>query len=180
MVFFLTRSSLRGFVAGMEHLLDPTALLREHGLRVTRQRSAVIEVLRSTPHSRAETVIQRVRDSADEATGGRAVSVQAVYDVLNALTERGVVRRIQPAGAVARYELATGDNHHHVVCRRCEAMLDVECATGQAPCLDAADHAGFAIDEAEVIYWGLCPSCRPADAEASSDRTTTTTRRSTP
>ncbi|GGF34039.1 ferric uptake regulation protein FurA [Marmoricola endophyticus] len=149
----------------MSHL-DPSDLLREHGLRVTRQRSAVIEVLRSEPHSRAEAVIDLVRDRADVATGGRAVSVQAVYDVLNTLTARGVVRRIQPAGAVARYELATGDNHHHAVCRSCGAMHDVECATGSAPCLDAdpAPHTsgfeGFVIDEAEVIYWGLCPDCQ--------------------
>ena len=126
--------------------------LREAGLRVTRQRLAVLTVLHDHPHT--DTVIRRVR----EATGD--VSHQAVYDVLRALTDAGLVRRIQPTGSVARYEVRVGDNHHHVVCRSCAAIADVDCAVGEAPCLTASDDHGFAVDEAEVTYWGLCPDCR--------------------
>ena len=132
--------------------------LREAGLRVTRQRLAVLTVLHDHPHPDTDTVIRRVR----EATGD--VSHQAVYDVLRALTDAGLVRRIQPTGSVARYEVRVGDNHHPVVCRSCAAIADVDCAVGEAPCLTASDSHGFLIDQAEVTYWGLCPSCAAAAA----------------
>ena len=132
----------------------PEQLLREAGLRVTRPRLAVLGALEAHPHAGADTVLGVVRRELG------AVSTQAVYDVLNVLAERGVARRIQPAGSVARYELRSGDNHHHVVCRHCGAVDDVDCATGTAPCLDAATTHGFVIDEAEVTYWGSCPDCQ--------------------
>ena len=122
-------------------------------MRVTRPRLAVLEALRYHRHVDTDTVIALVR--ADLPT----VSRQAIYDVLRALTEAGLVRRIQPAGATARYESRVGDNHHHVVCRSCGAIADVECAVGHAPCLTASDDHGFVIDEAEVVYWGYCPDC---------------------
>jgi Fe2+ or Zn2+ uptake regulation protein len=144
--------------------VDPTTLLRGSGLRVTRQRVAVLAALAAEPHAGAEAVLRRVREQV-----GR-VSTQAVYDVLHTLTDRGLLRRIQPAGSTARYELRVGDNHHHVVCRRCGAMADIDCASGAAPCLDAADldqHApGFVVDEAEVTYWGVCSTCSMAPADA--------------
>jgi Fur family transcriptional regulator, stress-responsive regulator len=127
--------------------------LRAAGLRVTKPRLAVLRALEEHPHSDTSTVIDAVRTRLD------AVSHQAVYDCLGALTDAGLVRRIQPAGSVARYELLRGDNHHHLVCRGCGAMTDVACAVGTAPCLDVQHDHGFAIDEAEVIYWGLCQSC---------------------
>jgi len=122
-------------------------------MRVTRPRLAVLEALRDHRHVDTDTVIALVR--ADLPT----VSHQAIYDVLRALTEAGLVRRIQPAGATARYESRVGDNHHHVVCRSCGAIADVECAVGHAPCLTASDDHGFVVDEAEVGYWGACPDC---------------------
>ena len=128
-------------------------LLREAGLRVTRPRVAVLTAVHEHPHADTETLIGVVRDDLGE------VSHQAVYDVLRALTAAGLVRRIQPAGSVARYESQTGDNHHHVVCRACGSITDVECAVGETPCLTASHDHGFAIDEAEVVYWGLCPTC---------------------
>jgi Fur family ferric uptake transcriptional regulator len=127
--------------------------LRSVGLRVTRPRLAVLHALQGHPHADTESVIRLAR--ADLG----AVSHQAVYDVLRALTDAGLVRRIQPAGSVARYEVRVGDNHHHVVCRECGDMQDVDCAVGHAPCLTASDDAGFTIDEAEVVYWGRCPTC---------------------
>ena len=132
----------------------PERLLRDAGLRVTRPRLAVMEALVEHPHAGADTVLGVVRRDH----GG--VSTQAVYDVLNVLAERGIARRIQPAGSVARYELRSGDNHHHVVCRDCGTVDDVSCATGEAPCLDASTGHGFVIDEAEVTYWGICPQCQ--------------------
>ncbi|WP_203736515.1 Fur family transcriptional regulator [Catellatospora chokoriensis] len=129
------------------------AQLRAVSLRVTQPRLAVLAVLGDHPHVDTETVIALVR--ADHP----AVSHQTVYDVLRALTEAGLVRRIQPAGTVARYESRVGDNHHHVVCRSCGAIADVDCAVGAAPCLTASDDHGFAVDEAEVVYWGVCPGC---------------------
>ena len=135
---------------------DVETLLRGSGLRVTRPRLAVLEVLRDHPHADTESVIARVRDDL-----GR-VSHQAVYDVLRALTDAGLLRRIQPAGSVARYEVRVGDNHHHLVCRTCGVITDVECAVGEAPCLTAADDHGFVIDQAEVVYWGTCPECAAA------------------
>ncbi|GLZ40547.1 transcriptional repressor [Actinokineospora sp. NBRC 105648] len=122
-------------------------------MRVTRPRLAVLSVLRDHPHVDTETVISLVRV---EHPG---VSHQAVYDVLRVLTDAGLVRRIQPAGATARYESRVGDNHHHVVCRACGAIADVECAVGHAPCLTASDDHGFVVDEAEVVFWGTCPDC---------------------
>ena len=132
---------------------DPAARLRSVSLRVTRPRLAVLEALRDHRHVDTDAVIALVR--ADLPT----VSHQAIYDVLRALTEAGLVRRIQPAGATARYESRVGDNHHHVVCRSCGAIADVECAVGHAPCLTASDDHGFVVDEAEVVYWGYCPDC---------------------
>jgi Fur family ferric uptake transcriptional regulator len=137
---------------------DIEVQLRQSGLRVTRPRVAVLTVLRDHPHTDTDTIIRRVREVAGD------VSHQAVYDVLRALTEAGLVRRIQPTGSVARYEVRVGDNHHHVVCRSCGVIADVDCAVGEAPCLDASDRQGFLIDQAEVTYWGLCPSCAAAAA----------------
>ena len=132
---------------------DPRQLLHAVGLRVTSPRLAVLESVRRHPHADTDTVLQAVR--ADLG----AVSHQAVYDVLRALTAAGLVRRIEPAGSVARYEARVGDNHHHVVCRGCGAIADVDCVTGAAPCLTASDDSGFVIDEAEVVYWGRCGAC---------------------
>ncbi len=127
--------------------------LREAGLRVTQQRVAVLDAVRRLPHADTESLIGAVRAQYGE------VSHQAVYDVLKALTEARLVRKIQPLGTVARYESRVGDNHHHVVCRSCGAIADVDCAVGDTPCLTASDPGGFVIDEAEVIYWGSCPDC---------------------
>jgi len=132
---------------------DFEAQLRSASLRVTRPRLAVLTALRDQRHVDTDTVISLVRTELP------AVSHQAVYDVLRALTEAGLVRRIQPAGATARYEARVGDNHHHVVCRSCGAIADVECAVGHTPCLTASNDHGFVIDEAEVVYWGTCPDC---------------------
>ncbi|WP_132877228.1 Fur family transcriptional regulator [Tamaricihabitans halophyticus] len=128
-------------------------MLREAALRVTRPRVAVLAAVHDRPHADTESVISAVRACLGE------VSHQAVYDVLRALTTAGLLRRIQPHGSVARYESRTGDNHHHLVCRSCGAIADVDCAVGEAPCLTAADDHGFAVEEAEVIYWGVCPDC---------------------
>lgn len=127
--------------------------LRSGGLRVTRPRLAVLRALHANPHSDTEAIIQLARAELG------SVSHQAVYDVLRALTGAGLVRRIQPAGSLARYEVRVGDNHHHVVCRTCGQVQDVDCAVGDAPCLTASDDAGFRIDEAEVVYWGRCRTC---------------------
>jgi Fur family ferric uptake transcriptional regulator len=128
--------------------------LRAAGLRVTRPRLAVMAVVGEHPHADTNAVISRVRDHVGE------VSHQAVYDVLQALTNAGLVRRIQPLGSVARYESRIGDNHHHVVCRSCGAVADVDCAVGATPCLVPSIDHEYEIDEAEVIYWGICPDCR--------------------
>jgi Fur family transcriptional regulator, stress-responsive regulator len=135
---------------------DFEAQLRAVSLRVTRPRLAVLAALRDHPHVDTDTVIRLVR--ADHPT----VSHQAIYDVLRALTDAGLVRRIQPTGATARYESRVGDNHHHVVCRSCGAIADVNCAVGYAPCLTASVDQGFVVDEAEVVYWGTCPECATA------------------
>nr|WP_197501732.1 Fur family transcriptional regulator [Mycobacterium sp. 852002-51057_SCH5723018] len=135
--------------------------LRMADLRVTRPRIAVLEAVHSHPHADTESIFSAVR------VGLPDVSRQAVYDVLNALTAVGLVRRIQPLGLVARYEARVGDNHHHVVCRSCGVIADVDCAVGEAPCLTPSDDNvldGFVLDEAEVIYWGLCPDCSTADS----------------
>ncbi|MCL8025980.1 Fur family transcriptional regulator [Nocardioides bruguierae] len=144
----------------MTETTAPEALLRGAGLRVTRPRLATLRALSAMPHAETEAVIAAVRADLGE------VSHQAVYDVLRALTEAGLVRRIQPQGSVARYETRAGDNHHHVVCRGCGSIADVDCAVGHAPCLTPqADH-GFVVDEAEVVYWGTCPDCARAAATA--------------
>ena len=130
--------------------------LRAASLRVTRPRLAVLHAVHEHPHLDTDAVISRVREDLG------AVSHQAVYDVLRALTDAGLLRRIQPAGATARYESRVGDNHHHVVCRSCGAIGDVDCAVGHAPCLTASDSRGFVVDEAEVVYWGTCPDCAAA------------------
>jgi Fur family transcriptional regulator, stress-responsive regulator len=128
-------------------------MLRDAELRVTRPRVAVLSAVRDHPHADTDSIIGVVRDDFGD------VSHQAVYDILRALTTAGLVRRIQPSGSVARYESRTGDNHHHVVCRTCGAIADADCAVGTTPCLTASDDHGYAIDEAEVIYWGQCPDC---------------------
>ncbi|HWI43368.1 MAG TPA: Fur family transcriptional regulator [Nocardioides sp.] len=132
---------------------DFQQLLRDAALRVTRPRLAVLDAVRRHPHADTETVIAAVRQELPE------VSHQAVYDSLHTLSDAGLVRRIKPAGSVARYETRTGDNHHHVVCRSCGVIADVDCAVGYAPCLTASDNHGFVVDEAEVTYWGTCPDC---------------------
>jgi Fur family transcriptional regulator, stress-responsive regulator len=128
-------------------------MLRGVSLRVTSPRVAVLAAVHDHPHADTQTLVGVVRRQLG------VVSQQAVYDVLRVLTDTGLVRRIQPTGSVARYESRTGDNHHHVVCRSCGVIADVDCAVGSAPCLTASDDHGFAIDEAEVVYWGLCPEC---------------------
>ena len=136
--------------------LDVEQLLRGAALRVTRPRVAVLTAVYEHPHADTDSIIGVVREDLGE------VSHQAVYDVLRALTAAGLVRRIEPSGSVARYESRVGDNHHHVVCRSCGFLADVDCAVGVTPCLTASDDHGFAIDEAEVVYWGLCPTCSMA------------------
>jgi Fe2+ or Zn2+ uptake regulation protein len=137
---------------------DFEGMLRGAELRVTRPRLAVLEAVHAHPHADTDSIIGAVR------TAVPTVSHQAVYDVLRALTAAGLVRRIQPSGSVARYEARVGDNHHHVVCRSCGAIADVDCAVGEVPCLTATDDQGFTIDEAEVTYWGLCSACATAPA----------------
>jgi Fur family transcriptional regulator, stress-responsive regulator len=132
-------------------------LLRAHGLRVTKPRLAVLEVLAEGGHLEVEDIARRARDRLD------SVSTQAVYDVLGALSRAGLARRIEPAGSSARFEARVGDNHHHIVCRGCGAITDVDCAVGERPCLHPSDTHGFALDEAEVTFWGLCPNCQKLD-----------------
>jgi Fur family ferric uptake transcriptional regulator len=129
-------------------------LLRSRGLRVTRPRLAVLEVLANGGHLEVDDIARQVRDRLD------SVSTQAVYDVLGALSQAGLARRIEPAGSPARFEARTGDNHHHLVCRTCGTVVDVDCVVGYAPCLDPNDGHGFTVDEAEVTFWGLCPACQ--------------------
>ena len=148
-------------------VLLPSAMLRDAGLRVTQPRLAVMAALERHPHAATDVIIAAAREA-------RPVSHQAVYDVLHTFADLGLVRRIQPAGSVARYELRVGDNHHHVVCRSCGDVVDIDCATGSAPCLDPSGldvHApGFVLHEAEVTYWGLCAACARA-AEPQPDLT---------
>jgi Fur family ferric uptake transcriptional regulator len=129
-------------------------LLQEAGLRVTGPRVSVLRALTDRPHAAADTIADAVRDKVG------AVSTQAIYDVLRACSEAGIVRRIQPAGSPARYELRVRDNHHHLVCRTCGTVGDVDCAVGDAPCLEPSTDLGFVVDEAEVVFWGICPVCR--------------------
>jgi Fur family ferric uptake transcriptional regulator len=141
---------------------NPAELLRQHGLRVTAQRLAVLRAVSVRQHGTADDVAEVVRAEIG------AISHQAVYDALGILADNGLIRRIQPDGSAARYEDRVGDNHHHLICRTCGRMVDVDCAVGVAPCLTAADDSGYEIEEAEVVYWGRCPEClaeasRPAE-----------------
>lgn len=140
-------------------VVDGPALLRRHGLQVTAQRLAVLEAVSEQPHRTADDIDRTVRTELG------AISRQAVYDALAAFADNGIIRRIQPAGSPARYENRVGDNHHHLICRSCNRMTDVDCAVGYTPCLTAADASGYEIDEAEVIYWGRCPECTAAARE---------------
>jgi len=139
---------------------DNGAVLRRHGLQVTAQRLAVLRAVSGGPHRAADDIYKVVGAEIG------AISRQAVYDALATLTDKGLVRRIQPAGSPARYEDRVGDNHHHLICRTCARMVDVDCAVGDTPCLTATDDAGYEVDEAEVIYWGRCPECAAAAAAA--------------
>ena len=132
---------------------DPAHLLRQRGIQVTAQRLAVLRAVAGQPHITADGVAEAVRAEIG------AISLQSVYDALGLLAEKGLLRRIQPVGSPARFENRVGDNHHHLICRICGRVVDVDCAVGSAPCLTAADDQGFEIDEAEVAYWGRCPEC---------------------
>lgn len=142
----------------VEPPIDPARLLRDHGLQVTAQRLAVLRAVTDLPHGTADDVAALVRSDIG------AISRQTVYDALGILTEQGLIRAIQPAGSPARFEDRVDDNHHHVVCRSCGRMADVDCAVGAAPCLMAADDSGYKIEEAEVVFWGRCPDCTQAAA----------------
>jgi Fur family transcriptional regulator, stress-responsive regulator len=137
-------------------LSDPADLLRRHGVQVTAQRLAVLEAVSKRPHGTTDEIEEIVRVEIG------AISRQAVYDALGVLSDKGLIRRIQPARSPARYEDRVDDNHHHLVCRTCGATVDVPCAVGNKPCLEAAEDNGFIVDEAEVIYWGTCPVCQKA------------------
>lgn len=142
---------------------DPAELFRRHGVQVTAQRLAVMEAVANLPHCTADDVVQAVR--ADIG----AISRQAVYNALGVLADTGLIRRIEPAGSPARFEDRVGDNHHHLICRTCGRLEDVDCAVGTAPCLTAAADLGYEIDEAEVVYWGRCPDCLAKDPDPASD-----------
>jgi Fur family ferric uptake transcriptional regulator len=137
---------------------DVEQQLRDVGLRVTRQRTTVLSAVATHPHADTQSIIDIARRSVPD------LSHQAVYDALRALTAAGLLRCIEPAGSVARYETRTGDNHHHLICRTCGAIVDVDCAVGAAPCLTPAQDHGYSIDQAEVLYWGRCPTCVSADS----------------
>lgn len=149
---------------------DFERVLRAAGLRVTRPRMAVLSAAHEHPHADTESLFRAARGSLGE------VSHQAVYDVLRALTEAGLLRRLQPSGSVARYEARVGDNHHHVVCRSCGAIADVDCAAGASPCLTPSDDQGFVIDEAEVTYWARCAECVAAARTTTSSQHHRTSR----
>lgn len=142
-----------------EKLSDPAHLLRQHGVQMTPQRLAVLKAVSRRPHGTTDEIEDLVR--AEIGT----ISRQAVYDALGILTDKGLIRRIQPARSPARYEDRVDDNHHHLVCRNCGATVDVPCAVGYKPCLEAADDYGFVVDEAEVVYWGTCPDCQSASSQ---------------
>ena len=159
---------------------DPAELLRERGIQVTAQRLGVLRAVAGQPHISADEVAEIVRAEIG------AISLQSVYDALGVLVAEGLLRRIQPAGSPARFEDRVGDNHHHLICRVCARVVDVDCAVGSAPCLSAADDKGYEIEEADVAYWGRCPDClaksRPAPAKATAgtrhkQKTTRRTRR---
>lgn len=136
-----------------ENAVDLPDALRAAGMQVTAQRLAVYQAVESSPHAMADDIYQAVLEELG------VVSRQAVYDALNAMAENGIIRRIQPAGSPARYEHRV-DNHHHLVCRSCSKLIDIDCAVGEAPCLEPQHDHGYEIDEAEVTYWGICPSCQ--------------------
>lgn len=161
---------IRGYAPVMaeKSATDDDSFLRRHGLNVTAQRLAALRAVAGRPHLTADEAYEAVQ------TEMGAISRQAVYDALAAFTERGLLRRIQSGGAPARYENRVGDNHHHLICRTCGRMVDVDCAAGYAPCLTATDASGFEIDEAEVVYWGRCPECMETDRETIPERGRTT------
>ncbi len=142
---------------------DPAELLRQRGIQVTAQRLAVLRAVSGTPHTTADAVAEVVRAEIG------AISLQSVYDALGVLVAEGLIRRIQPAGSPARFEDRVGDNHHHLICRGCGRVVDIDCAVGAAPCLTAADDRGYEIDEAEVAFWGRCPECQARAGAAPSD-----------
>jgi Fur family ferric uptake transcriptional regulator len=146
-------------VGVVTHTHDFESLLRGVDLRVTRPRISVLHAVYGNPHADTDSIIGAVRDDLGD------VSHQAVYDVLRALTTAGLLRRIQPAGSVARYESRVADNHHHIVCRSCGSIADIDCAVGHKPCLTASDDHGYSIDEAEVVFWGVCPACSTSPAD---------------
>jgi Fe2+ or Zn2+ uptake regulation protein len=149
-----------------EHAFDARGALRAAGLRVTNPRMTVLSAVNARPHSTVETIATDVRHTLG------SVSTQAVYDVLRACSDAGLVRRIEPAGSPALFERRIGDNHHHVVCRRCGVVADVDCAENAAPCLSPPDSLGFVVDEAEVVFWGYCPQCQStASTQTTSNRT---------
>ena len=148
---------------------DPADLLRQRGIQVTAQRLAVLRAVSTQPHIAADAVAEAVRAEIG------AISLQSVYDALGVLVTEGLIRRIQPAGSPARFEDRVGDNHHHLICRVCGRVVDVDCAVGKAPCLNASDDSGYEIDEAEVAYWGRCPDCQgksktPTSAKAATGK----------
>jgi Fur family transcriptional regulator, stress-responsive regulator len=143
---------------------DPVDLLRQRGIQVTAQRLAVLRAVSREPHIMADAVAEAVRTEIG------AISLQSVYDALGVLVTEGLIRRIQPAGSPARFEDRVGDNHHHLICRACGRVVDVDCAVGRAPCLTAHDDNGYQIDEAEVAYWGRCPECQGTSKATSSSR----------
>ncbi|MEV6337051.1 transcriptional repressor [Nocardia vinacea] len=145
------------------NLTDPRERLRAAGLRVTAPRVAVLAAVVARPHSDADRVAATVRETLG------SVSTQAVYDVLRACVNAGILRRIEPAGSPALYEARVADNHHHLVCRSCDTVVDIDCVVGTAPCLEPEDAHGFVIDEAEVVFWGLCPTCRTHSAKEAAD-----------
>ena len=153
---------------------DPADLLRQRGIQVTAQRLAVLRAVAAQPHISADSAAEVVRAEIG------AISLQSVYDALSVLVTEGLIRRIEPAGSPARFEDRVGDNHHHLICRGCGHMVDVDCAVGPAPCLTAADDRGYEIDEAEVVYWGRCPDClAQASASSPADGVETPTQKST-
>ena len=151
---------------------DSAALLRQRGIQVTAQRLAVLRAVAGQPHITADAVADVVRTEIG------AISLQSVYDALSLLVAEGLIRRIQPAGSPARFEDRVGDNHHHLICRTCGRVVDVDCAVGSAPCLTAADERGYEIDEAEIAYWGRCPDCVAQSLTASPANPPTGARRS--
>ena len=147
--------------------IEAAALLREHGMHVTAQRIAVLNAISAHPHATADQILTGTQEQLG------SVSKQAVYDALHALSDRGIIRRIQPQGSVARYETRINDNHHHIICRTCGEVADVDCAVGATPCLTASEDHGFTIDEAEVAYWGRCPRCQMGTASSSTSMNST-------